>query len=87
MNSHKIKIEQGVPLPQRIKNRFSVGRLPLSDLSPGDSFLIEIPPEHVDRALHSIRVRLNRFSLMNKGTRFSSTKDPSGNGVRVWRVE
>lgn len=82
-----VKIETGVPLPKRIRNRFLVGRMPLDELNPGDSFLVEVPPEKIGQAVHSIRVRLTRYAAANKGKRFSSSKDPGGKGIRVWRIE
>ncbi len=79
-----MKIDKGVPLPDRIAKRVTVGPLPLADLAVGDSFLLECSPGEVDRILHSVRVRLSRFKQLNKGYNFSSTKDKKG--VRVWRV-
>ena len=79
-----MKIDKGVPLPDRIAKRVTVGPLPLADLAVGDSFLLECSPGEVDRILHSVRVRLSRFAQSNKGYKFSSTKDKKG--VRIWRV-
>lgn len=85
--STSIKIESGVPLPDRIKNRFVVGPMPLDELNPGDSFLIEVPDKNMRQAVHSIRVRLTRYASLNKGKKFSSSKDVTGTGIRVWRIE
>lgn len=79
-----MKIDKGVPLPDRIAKRVTVGPLPLADLGIGDSFLVECTPEELERVLHSVRVRLSRFKQLNKGYNFSSTKDKKG--IRVWRV-
>ena len=79
-----MKIDKGVPLPDRIAKRITVGPLPLADLGVGDSFLVECTPEELERVLHSVRVRLSRFAQTNKGYKFSSTKDKKG--VRIWRV-
>lgn len=79
-----MKIESNVPLPQRIAKRVTIGPLPLKDLEPGDSILVECSEEEKQRVLHAIRVRLSRFQARNKGFKFSSTKDKKG--VRIWRV-
>lgn len=79
-----MKIDKGVPLPERIAKRVTIGPLPLSDLNVGDSILVECEPEEVERVLHSVRVRLSRFRQVNKAYKFSSTKDKKG--VRIWRV-
>lgn len=79
-----MKIDRGVPLPDRIAKRVTIGPLPLSELNIGDSILVECDPEEVERVLHSVRVRLSRFAQANKGYKFSSTKDKKG--VRIWRV-
>lgn len=79
-----MKIDKNVPLPKRIANRVNVGPLPLKDLNVGDSILISCKPTEQDRVLHSVRVRLVRFSQANKDFKFSSSKVEGG--VRVWRV-
>lgn len=80
-----MKIDRGVPIPERIAKRVNIGPLPLSELNIGDSILIECGPEEIERVLHSVRVRLSRFKNSNKGLRFSSTKDKKG--IRIWRTE
>jgi hypothetical protein len=79
-----VKIDRNVPLPPRIANRVTVGPLPLKDLKPGDSILIDAGDDEIDRMLHSVRVRLSRFSSKNKDYKFSSSKVKGG--VRIWRV-
>jgi hypothetical protein len=79
-----MKIDKDVPLPKRIANRVKIGHLPLSDLSIGDSILVECSADETDRVLHSVRVRLSRFTSKNKDYKFSSSKDKKG--VRIWRV-
>lgn len=79
-----MKIDKNVPLPSRIANRVTVGPLPLKDLRPGDSILIDCNDDEIDRVLHSVRVRLSRFSAKHKDFKFSSSK--AKNGVRIWRV-
>lgn len=79
-----MKIEKGVPLPKRIANRVSIGPLPLKDLNVGDSILIDCVKDEVKRVLHSIRVRLARFSKLNPKYKFSSSQDKGG--IRIWRV-
>ena len=78
-----MKIEKNVPQPSRIANRVTVGPLPLKELRPGDSILIDCSDEEIDRVLHSVRVRLSRFSSKHKDYKFSSSKDKGG--VRIWR--
>jgi hypothetical protein len=79
-----VKIDKNIPLPSRIANRVTVGPLPLEDLRPGDSILIDCNDNEIDRVLHSVRVRLSRFSSKNKDYKFSSSK--AKGGVRIWRV-
>ena len=78
-----MKIEKNVPMPSRIANRIRLGHLPLGELSSGDSILIECSESEKDRIVHSIRVRLGRFSIRNPEFKFSSTK--VSEGVRIWR--
>lgn len=80
-----MKIDRGVPLPDRIAKRVSVGPLPLADLNVGDSILVECHPDEMKRVLHSIRVRIIRYKEKNSGVNFSSTKE--NKGVRVWRTK
>ena len=79
-----MKSDKNVPLPKRIANRVSIGALPLKDLEVGDSILVECTTEETRKVLHSVRVRLSRFALANKGYKFSSSTDKKG--VRIWRV-
>lgn len=79
-----MKIERGVPLPERLAKRIRIGPLPLRELAVGDSILVECGEEEIERVLHSIRVRLSRFRSNNKSYNFSSTRDKKG--VRIWRI-
>jgi len=79
-----VKIDRNVPLPSRIANRVTVGPLPLKELKIGDSILIDCNDDEIDRVLHSVRVRLSRFSAKQKDYKFSSSK--AKGGVRIWRV-
>lgn len=83
-----MKIERNVPLPERIAKRFRIGSLPLDSLVVGDSFFIEINEsvEEMKRILHSLRVRLGRFSQKNPKVKFSATVMEKEGGIRVWRV-
>ena len=78
-----MQIEKGVPLPKRIADRVRVGPLPLGDLDVGDSILVTCSDADKDRIMHSILVRLGRFSNRNMGYKFSATKVDEG--VRIWR--
>lgn len=80
-----MKIDKNIPLPPRIANRVRVGPLPLAELKIGDSILVECDEQEIVRVLHSVRVRLTRFSAQNKGFKFSSSKTKGG--IRIWRVE
>jgi len=80
-----LKIEKGVPLPSRISKRINIGPLPLTDMNHGDSLFIEAKnEEELEKMLHSLRVRLSRFTQSNPDFKFSSTKE--GMGIRVWRT-
>lgn len=82
-----MKIEKNVPLPTHIKKRFRLGALPLADMSVGDSLFIEVDlkGEELQRVLHSLRVRLNRFTKANPKYKFSSSHDEKNGGLRIWR--
>jgi hypothetical protein len=77
-------IDKNVPLPKHLASRIRIGPLPLSDLTVGDSILVECNPDDIERVLHSVRVRLSRFRSKNKAFRFSSAAEKKG--IRVWRV-
>ena len=80
-----VKIQKDVPLPEHISKRINIGPLPLKEMSEGDSFLLSAKDEdELDKMLHSLRVRLSRFTQSNPDFKFSSTKE--GLGIRVWRV-
>ncbi len=81
--TEKIKIEKGIPIPSRIAKRVRVGDLPLGELDEGDSLLVECTDEEKDRVIHSLRVRLGRFTKKEPKFKFSSTKVQGG--VRIWR--
>lgn len=82
-----ITIEKDIPLPLSLQNRVKVGYLPIAELELGDSFFVEMSQSEIDRALHSIRVRLTRYGSMNRDKKFSSSKAPDGSGIRVWRTK
>ncbi|MGA0128438.1 MAG: hypothetical protein ACO3I1_04015 [Burkholderiales bacterium] len=79
-----MKIDKHIPLPPRIANRVKIGPLPLEKLKIGDSILVPCKAEEQDRVLHSLRVRLVRFSQKDPDFKFSSSKVEGG--VRAWRV-
>jgi hypothetical protein len=80
-----MKIDKNVSLPPRIANRVSIGPLPLKELNPGDSILVECSEDDMQKVLHTVRVRLSRFSKQNPKFKFSSSLDKKGDGVRIWR--
>jgi len=80
-----MKIDKNVSLPLRIANRVTIGPLPLKDLNSGDSILVECSDNEMQKVLHTVRVRLSRFSKKNPKYKFSSSIDKKGNGVRIWR--
>jgi len=82
-----MKIEKNVPLPAHIKKRFRIGPLPLSEMNVGDSLFIEVDlkESEMERVLHSLRVRLNRFTKANPKFKFSASHDEKNRGLRVWR--
>ena len=80
-----MKIDKGVPLPNRIAKRKTVGPLPLADMEKGDSIFIKcVDEDEATHVLKSLRVRLSRFSRDNPDFKFSSSKCKGG--VRLWRV-
>lgn len=80
-----MKIDKNVSLPPRIANRVTIGPLPLKDLNSGDSILVECSEDELQKVLHTVRVRLSRFSKANPKYKFSSSIDKKGSGVRIWR--
>jgi hypothetical protein len=83
-----MKIEKNIPLPENIKKRFRIGPLPLEEMNRGDSLLIEaeLDDAEIKRVLHSIYIRLRRFTKKKPEFKFSAAKDPNGKGMRIWRV-
>lgn len=78
-----MQIEKNIPLPKRISERIRIGHLPLGELEVGDSILVPCADTEKNRIIHSIRVRLGRFSKRNAGYVFSATKVEEG--IRIWR--
>lgn len=78
-----MQIEKNIPLPKHIALRVRVGPLPLGKLEVGDSILVECKEHEKERMIHSIRVRLGRFSKQNIGYKFSASKVEEG--IRIWR--
>lgn len=71
------KIDRGVPLPERAKNKY-----PVKDMRPGDSFEIPLNGE----SLFVIRSRINGAlpPYRRQGWTFATRKTDTG--VRVWRL-
>jgi len=76
------KVDKNVPMPANAYRRYN-GELPLGKLEIGDSFLIECKADKQNRVIHSVRVRLGRFTKRDPQYKFISRKVE--NGVRVWR--
>lgn len=84
-----MQIDKNVPLPDNIKKRFRIGPLPLGDLDIGDSIFIaaDLDETELERVLHSLRIRLRRFTKKHPKFVFSASKDAKKNGMRIWRVK
>jgi hypothetical protein len=73
----EIKIEKGVPIPERNQTT----KYPWADMLVGDSFFIE-----GDRSkLRSSLSRIMANQRLRRGHRYSMRS--SSDGIRVWRVE
>lgn len=83
-----MRIEKNVPLPENIKKRVRIGPLPLREMEIGDSIFIEADFDEAElkRVLHSLYVRLRRFTNKNPEYTFSASKDQNRNGLRIWRT-
>lgn len=81
-----LRIERNVEIPDFRKKYYVVGHLPLADLEVGDSVVVELPEEDMDRGSHSIRVRCSRYGKQH-GVKFSVGKEKENNVIRIWRIE
>lgn len=82
MSNSNVKIEKNIPLP----DRGNVLELPLKEMEKGDSISVPIHPDSKTREVKTLRQRISRFQSGNPDYRFTISKDPAGDGMRVWRV-
>lgn len=80
-----VQIEKDIPIPSRVKNRVSLGHLPLAEMEVGDSIRVDCAPEDVRRVIASVRVRAHRYAQQNPGWKFSASQ--KDDVIRLWRTE
>lgn len=79
------EITKSVPVPDSIKKRKTLGNLPLKDMRPGESFLIECEDEEDQkRRIATARARVQRIKASLPDWAFSVVRE--GNDIRVFRI-
>lgn len=80
------EITQSVPVPESIKKRKNLGDLPLKDMRPGESFLIECEDEEDQkRRIATARARVQRAKASLPDWVFSVVRE--GIDIRVFRIK
>tara|TARA_R110000824_G_scaffold50008_5_gene140077 strand:+ start:154 stop:420 length:267 start_codon:yes stop_codon:yes gene_type:complete len=84
--AHKIVIEKGVPLPERITSKEPLGHLPLLDMEVGDSFKIKVSTkEEMAKKVKTLRTRVYRINKKNPDYKFSVVR--MLDHIRIYRIE
>jgi hypothetical protein len=84
--AHKIRIEKGVALPERIKKREVIGDLPLAEMALFDSISIPVKTaEEMQRKVKNLRTRVWRFKQSHPDFDFTVVKGVDH--IRIYRVE
>jgi len=84
-----MKIERGIPLPNNLGDRVSVGPLPLSEMKVDDSIRVDAKnARELERKYNACRIRLQRFTKKRPHYKFKLAKysDSKGPYLRIWRV-
>jgi len=80
------ELTRSVPVPESIKKRQRLGNLPLKDMRPGESFLVECDNEEEQaRRIATVRARVHRAKGAMPDAQFSVVRE--GVNIRVFRVE
>tara|TARA_R110000787_G_scaffold59211_1_gene134244 strand:+ start:2831 stop:3097 length:267 start_codon:yes stop_codon:yes gene_type:complete len=84
--AHKIRIEKGVALPDRIKKQHLIGGLPLLQMNVDDSISIKVKTaEEMEKKVRNLRTRVWRFKKKHPNYDFSVVKGIDH--IRIYRVE
>lgn len=79
------ELTNSVPVPELIKKRQRLGDLPLKDMRPGESFLVECDNEDDQaRRIATVRARVHRVKPQLPDHVFSVVRE--GINIRVFRV-
>lgn len=80
------EITQSVPVPDSIKKRKTLGDLPLKDMRPGESFLIQCEDEEDQkRRIATARARVQRIKSSLPDWVFSVVREDID--IRVFRIK
>ena len=66
-----IIIEDNVPVPARVQDRVPLPKLPLDDMTAGQSFKLEITDGDLDKTLNALRMKVQRYQKSHSGAKFS----------------
>ena len=78
-----IKIEDGIPLPDRVADRVPLPDLPLDDMKGGQSFKLAVTNGDLDKTLNALRMKIQRYQKKHAGSKFSVTTE-SPQVIRVF---
>ena len=78
-----IIIEDNVPIPARVQDRVPLPKLPLDDMTAGQSFKLEIADGNLDKTLNALRMKVQRYQKSNMGAKFSVITE-SPDTIRVF---
>tara|TARA_R110000796_G_scaffold17782_1_gene54442 strand:- start:133 stop:393 length:261 start_codon:yes stop_codon:yes gene_type:complete len=78
-----IIIEDGVPIPARVQDRIPLPKLPLSDMTSGQSFRLDVADGDLDKTLNALRMKVQRYQKSNMGAKFSVITE-SPDTIRVF---
>jgi len=72
-----IIIEDNVPVPARVQDRVRLPKLPLDDMTAGQSFKLEIADGNLDKTLNALRMKVQRYQKSHSGAKFSVITEDS----------
>jgi hypothetical protein len=78
-----IIIEDGVPIPARVQDRIPLPKLPLGDMTAGQSFRLDVADGDLDKTLNALRMKVQRYQKRNVGAKFSVITE-SPDTIRVF---
>tara|TARA_R100001377_G_scaffold48837_1_gene28231 strand:+ start:1270 stop:1530 length:261 start_codon:yes stop_codon:yes gene_type:complete len=78
-----IIIEDDVPIPTRVMDRIPLPKLPLGDMTAGQSFKLDVTDSDLDKTLNALRMKVQRYQKSNMGAKFSVITE-SPDTIRVF---